>query len=103
MSSDNARVLAVRIIHIFKAKLAELRSKVIENVAGNIRDQCNEDSYFYSWSGLDLEATLTIDDRIMRLKELFDALCYPREHTMMEFRNETKKTVTETKFEGYKV
>ena len=59
----------------FKEKLNDLGIKVTENVAGNIRDQCDEDSYFYSWGGLDLEAPPSTDDRIKRLKDLFEALC----------------------------
>ena len=81
----------------------ELRAKVTENVSQNIRSQCDENTYFYSWSGLDLQDSISLQSRLERMKELFAALCYGKDHQLMKYTNEAKQTLSVDEFEGYSV
>ena len=47
-----------------KEGLTKLKEKIIANVEANIHDQCNKNTFYYCWSGLDLSDKIPTHTRI---------------------------------------
>ena len=53
------------ILECIKEELISLKDEILGNIKANIKDQCGEETHFYSWSGLNLEdQNMPCDDRI---------------------------------------
>ena len=68
-----------------KEELESLNEDIRSNIVENVRDQCDSSTYYYSWSGLDLELPLSLDERKKRLKDVVAIYCCDRYHTVSEY------------------
>ena len=44
-----------QIVQSIKDDLINIKQRILKNIKENILDQCDEDTFYYCWSGLDLE------------------------------------------------
>ena len=92
------------VLNDIKKKLEEIKQEIVNNIKENIKDQCGEDTHFYSWSGMNLEdTTLTIEDRIKRLNDLITMFCTEKIHLVSEYANKKETETKECLWKGYKV
>ena len=55
--------------------------------------QCDQSTFYYSWSRLDLSLPLSIEETVNCLRDLISIYCSDRVHTVSEYAD-TKETVT---------
>ena len=70
-----------------KDEVVLLKQKIVENIMSNIKDQCDENTYYYNWSGFDLDIKLSPVARKERLKDLVTLFCTQRNHTVVQYTN----------------
>ena len=75
------------VLNDIKFKLTDLRRRLLENATQNIKDQCDDSSWFWNWSGLDLENQCSLCDRKERLAEVVRAFTLERVHIVQEYAN----------------
>ena len=69
------------ILECIKEELISLKDEILGNIKANIKDQCGEETHFYSWSGLNPEdQDMSCDDRIYRLSDLITLFCVDKIH-----------------------
>ena len=76
-----------------KEELGNLKEKIVSNIIGNVWDQFDRLTFYYSWSGLDLSLPLSIEERVNCLRDLISIYCSDCVHTVSEYAD-TKETVT---------
>ena len=87
-----------------KDSLTSLKMKITENMVENIKNQCSDDTYYYSWLGLDLEIPgLSIQDRIDRMNDLFAIYCTEKIHPVSKYSNNQETELSVEKYFGYVV
>ena len=70
-----------------KDSLLKIQSDVLNNINDNLKDQIGEDTYFYNWSGMDMnDKSLDLDERLLRLDPLFVVFTSNRVHEVQQFR-----------------
>ena len=85
-------VSEVQRLQKIKDNLKLLKIKIVENMVSNIRDQCSEETFFYNWSGLDLEISgISIRDRINRMDDLWYIFCQERVHLVCSYKDKGEK------------
>ena len=68
-----------------------------------MKDQCDTEKYYFSWSGLDLQLKLSVPDRKPRLKNIIAFYCTIIVPTVQKYTNQNEKGSVENTWEGYKV
>ena len=63
-----------------KTDLLDVKEKIKTNIIQNVREQCDVETYYYYWSGLDLSVKLSILERKDRLRDLA-LFCTTKIHT----------------------
>ena len=86
-----------------KDTLASLKTKIKDNMVENILDQCSEETFFYNWSGLDLEIPLSTADRVARLHELISLFCTETSHLVSKYTNSTENDTEADKYFEHEV
>ena len=86
-----------------KDSMVNLKERIVENIVSNVEDQCGENTFYYSWSGLDLEVPISIDSRIERLKDLITLFCTEKIHTVSRYNNAAETIIIPDTWEGYEV
>ena len=70
-----------------KDGLIKIKSDVLNNIHDNLKDQISEKTFFYNWSGMDLnDKSQDLEERISRLNPLFDVFTSERVHNVQKFR-----------------
>ena len=90
-------------VNVLKEELEELKEKIVSNIVENVRDQCDESTYYYSWSGLDLELSLSMTERVKRLKDVVAIYCCDRFQTVSEYTDGKEKQTRPKLWEGFEV
>lgn len=73
-----------------KEVFISLKDEILQNIKGNIKDQCGEEARFYSWFRLDLEdQDISCDDRIHQLRDLITLFCVNKLHLVSKYSNKT--------------
>ena len=67
-----------QIVQSIKDDLINIKQRILKNIKENILDQCDEDTFYYCWSGLDLEIKVSIHIRINRLRVIVSRFCSER-------------------------
>ena len=84
--------------------LEDLKARILDNISSNIKDQCGQDSKYYCWSGLNLEdRTLSLEDRISRLGDIFASFSTDKRHLVSEYSNSKETKTKPALWNGYKV
>ena len=86
-----------------KKKLSTLKEKVLQNIKGNIEDQCPDDSYFYSWSALDLCNKTSLEERQTRLTSVIELFCTEQLHTVSRYTNQKEEDIEPSSWEDFTV
>ena len=58
-----------------KTEVNAVKRKILTNIIQNVKDQYDIETYYFSWSGLDLQLKLSVPDRITRLKDIMTLYC----------------------------
>ena len=67
-----------------KDDLLLLKLKIVDNMVSNVLDQCSEESFFYCWSGLDLQLSgISVKERVRRLDDLLHIFIVKRGYTLL--------------------
>ena len=53
-----------------KTELTAVKEKILINNIQNVKDQCDTETYYFSWPGLSLQLKLSVPDRITCLKDI---------------------------------
>ena len=96
-----------QIVQSIKDDLTDIKHRILKNIKDNIEDQCDENTFYYCWSGLDLELKLPLQLRIDRLRDIVSRFCSERVHVVQKFASpnhdrEEDPTVPD-KWEGYEM
>ena len=96
-----------QIVQSIKDDLINIKQRTLKNIKENILDQCDEDTFYYCWSGLDLEIKVSIHIRINRLRDIVSRFCSERIHVVQKFTSpnhdkENDLTISD-KLEGYEM
>ena len=83
--------------------MKELKRKILENIVSNIKDQCDDETFYFCWSGMDLEANLTTEIRKERLKDIVTLYCVDKDHTVQKYTDKKETVTAPDLWEGYKV
>ena len=51
-----------------KTELTAIKEKILTNFIQNVKDQCDTQTNYFLWSGLDVQLKLSVPDRITHLK-----------------------------------
>ena len=86
-----------------KDDLASVKTRIVDNIVDNVKDQCGDGTYYFSWSGLDLEMKISPDERKARLKDVITLFCTERIHTVAKYANRAEVDTIPDVWEGYKV
>ena len=80
-----------------KTKLNAVEGKILTNIIQNVKDQCDTETYYFSWSGLDLQLELSVPDRITGLKEIMTLYCTTKVQIVQKYTNQKEEdTVADT-------
>ena len=63
-----------------KAELNAVKEKILNNISQNVKDLCDTETYYFSWSSLDLQLKLSVPDRITHLKYIITLYCTTKVH-----------------------
>ena len=92
------------ILECIKEELISLKDEILGNIKANIKDQCGEETHFYSWSGLNLEdQDMSCDDRIHQLRDLITLFCVDKIHPVFKYSNKKETQATADMWKDYKV
>ena len=96
-----------KVVQSIKDDLINIKQRTLKNIKENILDQCDEDTFYYCWSGLDLEIKVSIHIRINRLRDIVSRFCSERIHVVQKFTSpnhdkENDLTISD-KWEGYEM
>ena len=81
-----------------KEKLVLIKTEIVKNIEGNIRDQCDDQTQYYGWSALDLaDTTASLELRVNKIQELMSMFTANTIHTVKKYAN-----AKETKLEADK-
>ena len=86
-----------------KEELAALKEAIVKNIVENVNDQCDESTYYYCWSGLDLNLKISIAVREQRLKDIIAIYCSDRVHTVLDYADVKETRTKPCLWEGYSV
>ena len=64
---SRSQLTSEQIVQSIKDDLINIKQRILKNIKENILDQCDEDTFYYCWSGLDLEIKVSIHIHINRL------------------------------------
>ena len=73
------------IVQSIKHDLTDIKQRILKNIKENIEDQCDENAFYYCWSGLDLEMKLSLQICINRLRDIFGRFCSEHIHVIQTF------------------
>ena len=73
-----------------KVKLQDICDKILENISGNIKDQCSEEANYYTWSAFDLADQTPLQDRLTKMKPLIEKLTSNTPHEVKRYTNKTE-------------
>ena len=85
-----------------KTELNAVKGKILTNIIQNVKDQCDTETYYFSWSGLDLQLELSVPDRIPRLKDIMTLYCTTKVHIVLKYTNQKEEDTVADTWEGYK-
>ena len=92
------------ILECIKEELISLKDEILGNIKANIKDQCGEETHFYSWSGLTIEdQVMSSDDRIHLLRDLITLFCIDKIHLVSKYSNKRETQTTADMWKDYKV
>ena len=80
--------------------MSTLKEKVLQNIKGNIEDQCPDDSYFYSWSASDRCNKTSLVERQTRLTSVIELFCTEQLHTVSRYTNQKEEDIEPSLWEG---
>ena len=64
------------VLKILKSKLTDIKARTLINIENNIKDQCSEDTHYFSWSGLDLgDKSMSLEQRLEKLASIIELYC----------------------------
>ena len=86
-----------------KAKLQKLKETVFKSVVENILDQNSEESWYWNWSGLDLQLPLSLDQRVVRLREVIRLYTTEYVHIKQRYYDKKDEKIEPDLWEGYEV
>ena len=75
----------------------------MKNIVENVNDQCDESTYYYCWSGLDLNLKISTAVRGQRLKDIIAIYCSDRVHTVLDYADVKETRTKPCLWEGYSV
>ena len=83
-------------------KLEDVKSRVLSNVKENIEDQMSDASWYYNWSGLDLEFQIGLNERVNRMIEVIRLYTTNRKH-VQKYKNKREIDTVDDSWNGYKI
>ena len=86
-----------------KTELTAVKEKILASIIQNVKDQCETETYYFSWSGLDLQLKLSVPDRITCLKVIMTLYSTPKVHIVQKYTNQKEEDTVADTWEGYKV
>ena len=86
-----------------KTDLLDIKEKIKTNIIQNAQEQCDAETYYYCWSGLDLSVKLSILERKERLRDTIALFCTTKIHTVQKYTNQDETKTDADTWEGYKV
>ena len=77
-----------------KSKLTDIKARTLINIENNIKDQCSEDTHYFSWSGLDLgDKSMSLEQRLERLASIIELYCVDTTQSVCKYTNKTNKNI----------
>ena len=103
---SRSQLTSEQIVQSIKDDLINIKQRILKN-RKNIFDQCDEDTLYYCWSGLDLEIKVSIHICINRLRDIVSRFCGECIHVVQKFTSpnhdkENDPTIPD-KWEGYEI
>ena len=86
-----------------KTELTAVKEKILTNIIQNVKDQCDTETYYFTWSGLDLQLHLSVSDKITHLKYILTLYCTTKVHIVPKYTNQKEEDTVAHTWECYEV
>ena len=84
--------------------LVNVKERIRVNIIENVRSQCDSETYYYCWSGLDLKLKLSISQRKEHWKDIVSIFCTTKIFTVQKYIDANEKeTEDDDSWEGFNV
>ena len=74
-----------------KTELTAVKEKILTNIIQNLKDQCDPETYYFSWSGLNFQLKLSVPDRMTSLKDIITLYCTTEVHIVQKYTNQKEE------------
>ena len=71
-------------------KLLDICAKILDNISDNIKDQCSEETNYYTWSAFDLADQTPLQDRVTKMRPLIEKLTSNTHHEVKRYTNKAE-------------
>ena len=87
-----------------KNDLVDVKERIRANIVENVRSQCNAETFYYCWSGLDLKCKMSKEQRKGRLNDIISIFCTTKVFTVQRYTNaREEETEDDDSWEGFSV
>jgi hypothetical protein len=87
-----------------KEDCKKIKDAILKNLEDNIRDQMDDNTEFFGWSGLDLsDQTQSLNMRIERMNPLIDSFTSEHVQTVLKYKNIKETQVEANRWFGRKI